>query len=73
MQQQAHEVGKKTSTGRTVGRQVVLQRLDEVFTLAARAINVVVQHVGVKAAQRGNDEARALAQRHHPGLEQHAP
>jgi hypothetical protein len=47
MQQQAHAIGNETGTGSAVSRQVGLQMLDEIFRLAARAIDAFVQGAGV--------------------------
>jgi hypothetical protein len=58
MQQQMHAIGQETGTGSAVSRQVVLQILDEILSLAARAVDVLVQRTGIQSDKRGDDKAR---------------
>ena len=61
MQNQAHLIGSRALAGRALGGQLHLVQLDQVFGLAARAINLLVEMLGF-TRQRSDDVAGIVAQ-----------
>src|ERR1700688_3525438 len=57
MQEQPKLVGCRLGAGRTIRRQMGLPGLDMVFSLAAPAIEILVEPASVAFAQIGDDEA----------------
>ena len=56
MKQQPELVGGRLGAGGTVGSQMQFVRLDQVFGLPARAIDLLVERLG-QTPQVGDDEA----------------
>ena len=57
--QQAHAIDQKTGAGGAGGRKVILEILDVIFGLSARAIDVFVQRAGIESRQRRHPRPRA--------------
>ena len=60
--QQAELIGRRAGAGGAIGGEVQLVRLDQVFCLAARAVDVLVQPAR-RAGEVGDDEAAVAALR----------
>ena len=60
MHQQVELVGPRAAAGRTVGGEVALMGLDQVLSIAARTIDVLVEMRG-RACEVGDDEAAVAA------------
>lgn len=73
MQQHAHAIGDETGARGAVGSQIGFQMFNEIFRLAAGALDVLVQRTGIESDERSDDEARILALRHHFRFQQHSP
>jgi len=69
VQLQTHAVGEEVCARGVVGRQIALEMLNVIFRLAVRAIYVLIQRANVESDERGDDEARILAERHDFGHE----
>ncbi len=67
--EQAQVIGQDRVIGGAVTGQVVLQRLDDVLVLTAGAIQVTVQRLRARIAERGDYDAWVATERHHLGLE----
>jgi hypothetical protein len=64
-----HLIGQEAAVGGAVAGQIVLDPLDKVFVLTARAAQIAGDALGIGQVQGGDDEAGIVAARHHFGLE----
>ena len=62
MQEQAHLIGAGPRARGAIGGEMGLPRLDVIFSLAARAVDVLVQGAWRSGFQVGDDEASIHAQ-----------
>lgn len=72
-QEEAHRIGQKGRGRGAVPVEIALDRLDIVFTISARAIEVLIHDLWRGRLQGGDDKARGIASGHPFGFEDAPP
>jgi hypothetical protein len=72
-QEETQTVGQERRRRRAVAVEITLHGLAIIFTIAAGAGEVLVEHLRRRGGQRGRDKTGVIASGHHCGFEHHAP